>query len=102
MGLTQRQAPSRFTRDEAAACIARLQGNELGGASRRRCPSGEASFSRGVERKLRPDPLTVADLDLPAPTGELGAIPEGHVLVTRAALALSWSVLPSVPEPTVT
>jgi hypothetical protein len=32
MGFTQRQAAGKFTRDEAAAFIARLQGNELEGA----------------------------------------------------------------------
>ena len=44
MGFAQRQAAGKFTRDEAAAFIARLQGNELDGERPRPRPSGEASL----------------------------------------------------------
>jgi hypothetical protein len=46
MGFTQRQAAGKFTRDEAAAFIDRLQDTEFGGSAPPRCHSGEAVRAR--------------------------------------------------------
>jgi hypothetical protein len=43
MRFTQRQAATKFTRDEAAAFIARLYGNEPGGAPRSIAPAAKLS-----------------------------------------------------------
>lgn len=51
MGFTQRQAAGKFTRDEAAAFIARLQGN-VEGAPRTVVPSARLSAQEQLLRHL--------------------------------------------------
>ncbi len=57
MGFTQRQAAGKFTRDEAAAFIARLQGNELEGAPRAVVPGAKLSAQGQLLRHLPADQL---------------------------------------------
>ena len=52
MGFTQRQAAGKFTRDEAAAFIARLQGNELHGTPLAVVPSARLSAQEQLLRHL--------------------------------------------------
>jgi hypothetical protein len=52
MGLTQRQAAGKFTRDEAAAFIARLQGNELDGSALAAVPAVRLSAQQQLMRHL--------------------------------------------------
>jgi hypothetical protein len=52
MGFTQRQAAGKFTRDEAAAFIARLQGNELGGSALVVVPAARLSAQEQLMRHL--------------------------------------------------
>jgi hypothetical protein len=52
MGFTQRQAAGKFTRDEAAAFIARLQGNELHGTPLAVVPSAKLSAQEQLLRHL--------------------------------------------------
>jgi hypothetical protein len=50
MGFTQRQAAGKFTRDEAAAFIARLQGNEPEGTSLAVAPAAKLSAQEQLLR----------------------------------------------------
>ena len=61
MGFTQRQAAGKFTRDEAAAFIARLQGDELEGAPRAAVPEARLSAQEQLLRHLPAEQL-VAEL----------------------------------------
>ena len=57
MGFTQRQAAGKFTRDEAAAFIAQLQGNEPEGASLAVVPAARLSAQEQLLRHLPADQL---------------------------------------------
>ena len=58
MGFTQRQAAGKFTRDEAAAFIARLQGNEPEGAAPRAVvPATKLSAQEQLLRHLPAEQL---------------------------------------------
>jgi hypothetical protein len=57
MGFTQRQAAGKFTRDEAAAFIARLQGNELEGAPRAVAPAVRLSAQEQLLHHLPAEQL---------------------------------------------
>ena len=57
MGFTQRQAAGKFTRDEAAAFIARLQGNELDGAPLAVVPAAKPSAQEQLLRHLPAEQL---------------------------------------------
>ena len=57
MGFTQRQAAGKFTRDEAAAFIARLQGNELHGTPLAVVPSAQLSAQEQLLRHLPAEQL---------------------------------------------
>ena len=59
MGLTQRQAAGKFTRDEAAAFIARLQGNELDGIAIATVPAARLSAQQQLMRHLPAEQLAV-------------------------------------------
>ena len=59
MGLTQRQAAGKFTRDEAAAFIARLQGNELDGIAIATVPAARLSAQLQLMRHLPAEQLAV-------------------------------------------
>jgi hypothetical protein len=59
MGLTQRQAAGKFTRDEAAAFIARLQGNELDGSALAAVPAARLSAQQQLLRQLPAEQLAV-------------------------------------------
>ena len=59
MGLTQRQAAGKFTRDEAAAFIARLQGNELDGSALAAVPAVRLSAQQQLMRHLPAEQLAV-------------------------------------------
>ena len=59
MGFTQRQAAAKFTRDEAAAFIARLHGNELEGAPRAIVPGARLSAQEQLLRHVPADQLAV-------------------------------------------
>jgi hypothetical protein len=59
MGLTQRQAAGKFTRDEAAAFIARLQGNELDGIAIATVPAVRLSAQQQLMRHLPAEQLAV-------------------------------------------
>ena len=59
MGLTQRQAAGKFTRDEAAAFIARLQGNELDGSALAEGPAVRLSAQQQLMRHLPAEQLAV-------------------------------------------
>jgi hypothetical protein len=59
MGFTQRQAAGKFTRDEAAAFIARLQGNELDGSALSTIPAARLSAQEQLMRHLPADQLAV-------------------------------------------
>jgi hypothetical protein len=61
MGFTQRQAAGKFTRDEAAAFIARLQGNEPEGTSLAVVPVTGLSAQEQLLRHLPAEQL-VAEL----------------------------------------
>jgi hypothetical protein len=61
MGLTQRQAAGKFTRDEAAALIARLQGNEPEGTFLAVVPAAKLSAQEQLLRHLPAEQL-VAEL----------------------------------------
>jgi hypothetical protein len=52
MGFTQRQAAGKFTRDEAEAFIAQLQGNELHGTPLAVVPSAKLSAQEQLLRHL--------------------------------------------------
>ena len=52
MGFTQRQAAGKFTRNEAEAFIARLQGNEPDGASLAVAPAAKLSAQEQLLRHL--------------------------------------------------
>ena len=52
MGFTQRQAAGKFTRDEAAAFIDRLQDSELDGAETAIVPATELSSTEQLVRGL--------------------------------------------------
>lgn len=57
MGFTQRQAAGKFTRDEAEAFIARLQGNEPDGASLAVVPAAKLSTQEQLLRHLPAEQL---------------------------------------------
>ena len=57
MGFSQRQAAGRFTRDEATAFIARLQGNELDGAPLAFVPAAKLSAQEELLRHLPSEQL---------------------------------------------
>jgi hypothetical protein len=57
MGFTQRQAAGKFTRDEAAAFIARLQGNEPEGFPRAVAPAAKLSAQGRLLRHLPAEQL---------------------------------------------
>jgi hypothetical protein len=57
MGLTQRQAAGRFTRDEAEAFIARLQGGELDGSALAAAPATRLSAQEQLMRHLPAEQL---------------------------------------------
>ncbi len=57
MGFTQRQAAGKFTRDEAAAFIAQLQGNEPEGASLAVVPAARLSAQEQLLRHLPAEQL---------------------------------------------
>ena len=57
MGFTQRQAAGKFTRDEAAAFIAQLQGSELEQAPRAAVPAAKLSAQEQLLRRLPPEQL---------------------------------------------
>jgi hypothetical protein len=59
MGFTQRQAAGKFTRDEAEAFIARLQGSELDGNALAAPPAARLSAREQVMRHLPADQLAV-------------------------------------------
>ncbi len=60
MGLTQRQAAGKFTRDEAAVFIARLQeGNELDGSALAAVPAATLSAQQQLMRHLPAEQLAV-------------------------------------------
>jgi hypothetical protein len=59
MGLTQRQAAGKFTRDEAEAFIARLQGDELDGKTLATAPTGRLSAQEQLMRHLPAEQLAV-------------------------------------------
>ena len=59
MGFTQRQAAGKFTRDEAAAFIARLQGNELDGVPPAVAPAARLSAQEQLLRHLPAEQLAV-------------------------------------------
>jgi len=59
MGFTQRQAAGKFTRDEAEAFIARLQGNELDGSALAAAPAARLSAQEQLMRHLPADQLAV-------------------------------------------
>jgi hypothetical protein len=59
MGLSQRQAAGKFTRDEAAAFIARLQGNELDGIAIATVPAARLSAQQQLMRHLPAEQLAV-------------------------------------------
>jgi hypothetical protein len=57
MGFTQRQAAAKFTRDEAAAFIARLQGNEFDGSALVVVPAVRLSAQEQLMRHLPAEQL---------------------------------------------
>ena len=57
MGLTQRQAAGKFTRDEAAAFIARLYGNDLDGSALAADPTTRLSAQQQLMRRLPAEQL---------------------------------------------
>jgi hypothetical protein len=57
MGFTQRQAAGKFTRDEAAAFIARLQGNELDRSALAVVPAAKLSAQEQILRHLPAEQL---------------------------------------------
>ncbi len=57
MGFTQRQAAGKFTRDEAEAFIARLQGNGPDGPSRAAVPAAKLSAQEQLLRHLPAEQL---------------------------------------------
>jgi hypothetical protein len=57
MGFTKRQAAGKFTRDEAAAFIARLQGNELEGSPLAVVPAPKLSAQEQLLRHLPAEQL---------------------------------------------
>ena len=57
MGLTQRQAAGKFTRDEAAAFIARLHGNDLDGSALAADPTARLSAQQQLMRHLPAEQL---------------------------------------------
>ena len=59
MGFSQRQAAGKFTRDEAAAFIARLQGDELEGVPRAVAPAARLSAQGQLLRHLPAEQLAV-------------------------------------------
>jgi hypothetical protein len=59
MGLTQRQAAGKFTRDEADAFIARLRGNELEGSAPVAVPAARLSAQEHLMRRLPAEQLAV-------------------------------------------
>ena len=59
MGFTQRQAAGRFTRDEAASFIARLQGIEPEGASLAAVPAAKLSAQEQLLRHLPAEQLAI-------------------------------------------
>ena len=59
MGLTQRQAAGKFTRDEAEAFIARLQGDELDGKTLATAPTGRLLAQEQLMRHLPAEQLAV-------------------------------------------
>ena len=59
MGFSQRQAAGKFTRDEAAAFIARLQGDELEGGPRAVAPAARLSAQGQLLRHLPAEQLAV-------------------------------------------
>jgi hypothetical protein len=59
MGLTQRQAAGKFTRDEAEAFISRLHGNELDGSAFAAAPAATLSVQEQLMRHLPTDQLAV-------------------------------------------
>ena len=69
MGFTQRQAAGKFTRDEAAAFIARLQGNELGGTPPAVVPAAKLSAEEQLLRHLPAEQLA-AELSLGTPPSD--------------------------------
>ena len=61
MGFTQRQAAGKFTRDEAAAFIDRLEGNELHGSAPGPVPAARLSAQEQLLRRMPAEQL-VAEL----------------------------------------
>ncbi len=59
MGLTQRQAAGKFTRDEAEAFIARLQATELDGSELAAVPAKRLSAQEQLMRHLPAEQLAV-------------------------------------------
>ena len=59
MGFTQRQAAGKFTRDEAAVFIARLQGNKLDGSALPAVSGARLSAQEQLMRHLPADQLAV-------------------------------------------
>jgi hypothetical protein len=59
MGFTQRQAAGKFTRDEADAFIARLQGNELDASALTAAPAARLSAQEQLMRNLPADQLAI-------------------------------------------
>jgi len=59
MGFTQRQAAGKFTRDEAAASIDRLQEAEFGGSTPVAVPAWRASAQEQMMRHMPAEPLAV-------------------------------------------
>jgi hypothetical protein len=57
MGFTQRQAAGKFTRDEAAAFIAQLRGDELNAAPVAVIPAAKLSAQEQLPRHLTADQL---------------------------------------------
>jgi hypothetical protein len=59
MGLTQRQAAGKFTRDEAEAFISQLHGNELDGSALATAPAARLSAQGQLMRHLPTDQLAI-------------------------------------------
>jgi hypothetical protein len=59
MGFTQRQAAGKFTRDEAAALLARLQGDKLDGSALPAVSAARLSAQEQLMRHLPADKLAV-------------------------------------------
>jgi hypothetical protein len=89
MGLTQRQAAGKFTRDEAEAFIARLQGNELDGSALAAAPAASLSLQEQLMRHLPAEQLAVElrrrDGPSPSPRGRAGERAQEQLTVKTGA-----------------